>query len=123
MAACAKFLASILQPACCMQADVHAAFGGVVPNLAMEAHKAAMDSCVSDALKQAGIQAQDLHAVAVSIGPGLSPCLQVSCVAELGNTPVAVDALPFLHIASQLAWQAMILQDLFHAARRAQGDL
>lgn len=61
-----------------MQADVHAAFGGVVPNLAMEAHKAAMDSCVSAALEQAGIQANDLHAVAVSIGPGLSPCLQVS---------------------------------------------
>ena len=63
---------------CYMQADVHAAFGGVVPNLAMEAHKAAMDSCVSAALEQAGIQANDLHAVAVSIGPGLSPCLQVS---------------------------------------------
>lgn len=73
-----QILASILQHACCMQADVHAAFGGIVPNLAMEAHKAAMDSCVSDALKQAGIQGQDLHAVAVSIGPGLSPCLQVS---------------------------------------------
>ena len=71
-------LAGCLHCACCMQADVHAAFGGVVPSLAMEAHKAAMDSCVSDALKQAGIQAQDLHAVAVSIGPGLSPCLQVS---------------------------------------------
>ncbi|KAL0036282.1 hypothetical protein WJX77_000160 [Trebouxia sp. C0004] len=59
------------------QADVHAAYGGVVPNLAMEAHKAAMDSCVADALQQAGITAQDLAAVAVSIGPGLSPCLQV----------------------------------------------
>lgn len=57
---------------------MHAAFGGVVPMLAMEAHKAAMDGCVRDALEQAGIQAQDLHAVAVSIGPGLSPCLQVS---------------------------------------------
>ncbi len=60
-----------------VQADVHAAYGGVVPNLAMEAHKAAMDSCVEDALQQAGITAQDLSAVAVSIGPGLSPCLQV----------------------------------------------
>lgn len=59
------------------QADVHAAYGGVVPNLAMEAHKAAMDSCVEEALQQAGITAQDLQAIAVSIGPGLSPCLQV----------------------------------------------
>ena len=43
----------------------------------MEAHKAAMDSCVEEALQQAGITAQDLQAIAVSIGPGLSPCLQV----------------------------------------------
>ena len=60
------------------QADIHAAYGGVVPNLAMEAHKAAMDSCVATALDQAGITAHDLDAVAVSIGPGLSPCLHVS---------------------------------------------
>lgn len=82
-------LASSLQFICRLQADVHAAFGGVVPMLAMEAHKAAMDSCVSDALKQAGVQEQDLHAVAVSIGPGLSPCLQVSCSrpVDCDNTP------------------------------------
>ena len=71
-----------------VQADVHAAYGGVVPNLAMEAHKAAMDSCVEDALQQAGITAQDLSAVAVSIGPGLSPCLQVClCVSLAGLAP------------------------------------
>ena len=61
-----------------MQADIHAAYGGVVPNLAMEAHKAAMDRCVDTALQQAGITAHDLEAIAVSIGPGLSPCLHVS---------------------------------------------
>lgn len=61
-----------------MQADIHAAYGGVVPNLAMEAHKSAIDSCVNTALQQAGITAKDLHAVAVSVGPGLSPCLHVS---------------------------------------------
>lgn len=62
----------------CTQADIHAVYGGVVPNLAMEAHKAAMDSCVDTAVRQAGITLQDLDAVAVSIGPGLSPCLHVS---------------------------------------------
>lgn len=70
----------ILQPnsiSLWFQADVHAAYGGVVPNLAMEAHKAAMDSCVEEALQLAGVTAQDLQAIAVSIGPGLSPCLQV----------------------------------------------
>ena len=71
-----------------VQADVHAAYGGVVPNLAMEAHKAAMDSCVENSLQQAGITAQDLSAVAVSIGPGLSPCLQVCpCIYLAGFAP------------------------------------
>lgn len=65
-----------------LQVDVHAAFGGVVPMLAMEAHKAAVDSCVSNALQQAGIRAEDLQAIAVSIGPGLSPCLQVTCIPQ-----------------------------------------
>ena len=74
------------QSVLCTQADIHAAYGGVVPNLAMEAHKAAMDSCIDTAVRQAGIKLQDLDAVAVSIGPGLSPCLHVSshhaCVDE-----------------------------------------
>ena len=61
-----------------MQAEIHAEYGGVVPNLAMEAHKAAMDSCVHRAVQQAGVSVGDLQAVAVSIGPGLSPCLHVS---------------------------------------------
>ena len=96
-----------------MQADVHATYGGVVPNLAMEAHKAAMDSCVSDALEQAGIQAQDLHAVAVSIGPGLSPCLQVSWHVEFGNTTAVVmlyhrrHCTPYISTCSSLAFGAI----------------
>jgi len=59
------------------QADIHAAWGGVVPKLAQEAHEAAIDSCVDDALRAAGVQPSDLDAVAVTIGPGLSLCLRV----------------------------------------------
>ena len=69
------------------QVDIHAAYGGVVPNLAMEAHKAAMENCVHQSLQQAGVTASDLQAIAVSIGPGLSPCLHVSsiCCDEVGQ--------------------------------------
>ena len=99
MAACACDLATSLQLIRHLQADVHAAFGGVVPTLAMEAHKAAMDSCVSDALEQAGIQAQDLHAVAVSIGPGLSPCLRVGLlpVVWIQATHISVEYLDIIN--------------------------
>ncbi|EFN53265.1 hypothetical protein CHLNCDRAFT_8322, partial [Chlorella variabilis] len=59
------------------QADIHAAWGGVVPKLAQEAHEAAIDGCVEAALASAGVTPDQLDAVAVTIGPGLSLCLRV----------------------------------------------
>ena len=60
----------------------------------MEAHKAAMDTCVEEALQQAGVTAQDLQAVAVSIGPGLSPCLKVF---NYTGCTLSTFALQYLH--------------------------
>ncbi len=60
------------------QADIHAPWGGVVPKLAQEAHEAAINSCVDQALAQAGLTPGELDAVAVTVGPGLSLCLRVS---------------------------------------------
>jgi hypothetical protein len=68
----------VLGEAIASQADIHAPWGGVVPNLAMEAHKAAIHKTVDDALRQAGLKPSDLDAVAVTVGPGLSLCLRVS---------------------------------------------
>ncbi len=62
-----------------LQREIHGPWGGVVPNLAREAHQAAMDATVASALQQAGIAEQDLDAVAVTVGPGLSLCLKVRC--------------------------------------------
>lgn len=66
------------------QADIHAAWGGVVPKLAQEAHEAAIDGCVEAALASAGVTPDQLDAVAVTIGPGLSLCLRVSLAAWEG---------------------------------------
>jgi tRNA A37 threonylcarbamoyltransferase TsaD len=62
--------------------------GGVVPNLAMEAHKAAIDRVVEGALAKAGVQASQLDAVAVTVGPGLSLCLRVRCKYSYSHTHV-----------------------------------
>ena len=48
-----------------------------MPKLAQEAHAKAMQSTVQAALQQAGISEEQLDGVAVTIGPGLSLCLQV----------------------------------------------
>lgn len=56
---------------------VHNAYGGVVPELASRAHEQNIVPVVSQALKQAGIQAQDLDAIAFTRGPGLLGSLLV----------------------------------------------
>ncbi len=53
------------------QAELHAAFGGVVPEIAARAHVEKLDISVAAAMKQAGVGFDDLDAVAVTAGPGL----------------------------------------------------
>jgi len=59
------------------QAGVHEPWGGVVPKLAQDAHRAAIDATVDEALRRAGIAPSALSAVAVTVGPGLALCLEV----------------------------------------------
>ncbi|MBW7922257.1 MAG: tRNA (adenosine(37)-N6)-threonylcarbamoyltransferase complex transferase subunit TsaD [Rubellimicrobium sp.] len=53
------------------QADLHGAFGGVVPEIAARAHAERIDICVERALEQAGVTLDDVDGVAVTAGPGL----------------------------------------------------
>ncbi|MBI1171067.1 tRNA (adenosine(37)-N6)-threonylcarbamoyltransferase complex transferase subunit TsaD [bacterium] len=53
------------------QAVLHAAFGGVVPEIAARAHAERLDHCVERALAAAGVTLDQLDAVAVTSGPGL----------------------------------------------------
>ena len=49
----------------------HAAFGGVVPEIAARAHVEALDGVVAAAMREAGLSLADLDAVAATAGPGL----------------------------------------------------
>ncbi|GMG82708.1 tRNA (adenosine(37)-N6)-threonylcarbamoyltransferase complex transferase subunit TsaD [Paralimibaculum aggregatum] len=53
------------------QAELHGAFGGVVPEIAARAHAERADTAIARALAGAGLGAADLDAVAVTAGPGL----------------------------------------------------
>jgi len=59
------------------QVDLHAAFGGVVPELASRAHVETITPVVAGALDEAGVAGEDLSAVAVTRGPGLVGALLV----------------------------------------------
>ena len=51
--------------------QVHAAYGGVVPELASRAHQSNVVPTVTLALKEAGVEKKDLDAIAFTRGPGL----------------------------------------------------
>jgi N6-L-threonylcarbamoyladenine synthase len=53
------------------QIDQHAAFGGVVPEIAARAHVEAVDHVVAQAMKEAGKSFTELDGVAAAAGPGL----------------------------------------------------
>ena len=59
------------------QAEDHARFGGVVPEVAARAHVEAIRPLVHQALAQAGVHSDDLDAVAATRGPGLAGALMV----------------------------------------------
>ena len=53
------------------QIDLHAPYGGVVPELAARAHIDHLDRLVADALAEAGCTLEDMDAIAATAGPGL----------------------------------------------------
>lgn len=63
-----------------IQHDLHRKWGGIVPSLAMDAHKDSITGCVDSSLTNAGIQSvHDIDVVAVTRGPGLEICLRIGC--------------------------------------------
>jgi N6-L-threonylcarbamoyladenine synthase len=49
----------------------HAAYGGVVPEIAARAHVEALDLIIARAMKKAGVSFRELDGIAVAAGPGL----------------------------------------------------
>ena len=53
------------------QTELHARYGGVVPEIAARAHAERLDAVCRAALREAGLTLRQVDAVAVSAGPGL----------------------------------------------------
>lgn len=63
--------ATILSSIIAGQTDLHAAFGGIVPEIAARAHAEKLDHCVEQALTKAKMSLIDIDMIAVTAGPGL----------------------------------------------------
>ena len=66
------------------QIAAHAAFGGVVPEIAARAHVEIVDMLIARALAKAGLAAKDLDGVAAAAGPGLIGGVLVGLMAGKG---------------------------------------
>jgi len=71
----------LLADAVASSVEEHARFGGVVPEVASRAHLEAMVPTIERACREAGVQLDDVDAVAVTAGPGLAGALTVGVAA------------------------------------------
>lgn len=109
--------ADILSSIVAGQTDLHAAFGGVVPEIAARAHAEKLDLVVEQALAAAGVTLSQIDAIAVTAGPGLiggvlsgvmaakglamglgKPLVGVNHLAGHALTPVLTDGLAFPYL-------------------------
>ena len=85
------------------QVDLHAAYGGVVPELASRDHIRLLPVLVRQTLEAAGCAAGDLDAVAYTAGPGLAGALLVGAsFAQSYAMTLGVPALPIHHLEGHL---------------------
>ncbi|MGH7741047.1 MAG: tRNA (adenosine(37)-N6)-threonylcarbamoyltransferase complex transferase subunit TsaD [Candidatus Eiseniibacteriota bacterium] len=83
--------------------DVHRLYGGVVPELAARAHLEWLPRLVSSALDEAGIDADELDAIAVTRAPGLVGSLVVGVAfAKAYGLALGIPVLGVNHIEAHL---------------------
>ncbi len=62
---------NVLSSVVSSQIDIHARYGGVVPEVASRAHVEMLTPVIAQAMVEAGIEPDELTAVAATVGPGL----------------------------------------------------
>ena len=95
------------------QIDLHALYGGVVPEIASRAHVEACDRVVDQALREAGMALADVDALAVTYGPGLVGALLtgVSCMKGLSYA-AGKPLIPVNHIEGHVSANYLTHPDL-----------
>jgi N6-L-threonylcarbamoyladenine synthase len=86
----------VLSSVVASQDKLHERFGGVVPEIASRAHVERILPVIDEALRKAGLQLTDLHAVAVANTPGLAGSLLVGLTAA--KTLCVACGLPLLAV-------------------------
>ena len=95
------------------QADLHAVYGGVVPEIASRCHVEASAPLAEKALKEAGIEKSEIDAVGVTFAPGLIGALLVGVnFAKAAALELGVPLIPVHHIRGHIAANYLAYPDL-----------
>ena len=86
------------------QADLHAVYGGVVPEIASRCHVESISILARRAIEAAGITKDEIDAVAVSYAPGLIGAVLVGVnFAKAAALALGVPLIPVHHIRGHMA--------------------
>ena len=86
------------------QADLHAVYGGVVPEIASRSHVEVISQLADRAVETAGIRKSDLDAVAVSYAPGLIGAVLVGVnFAKSAAAALGLPLIPVHHVRGHIA--------------------
>ena len=86
------------------QADLHAVYGGVVPEIASRCHVESISILAQRAIEAAGLKKEDIDAVAVSYAPGLIGAVLVGVnFAKAAALALGVPLIPVHHIRGHIA--------------------
>ena len=100
----------LLAEALFSQTELHAQFGGVVPELASRDHIAKLAPMICDMLSEADLQLTDLNAIAYTAGPGLVGALMVGGSLATGLAlGLGIPVIPVHHMEAHLL--AALLED------------
>ena len=95
------------------QADLHAVYGGVVPEIASRSHVEVIYQLADRALAEAGISKSDVDAVAVSYAPGLIGAVLVGVnFAKSAASALGVPLIPVHHIRGHIAANYLAFPEL-----------
>ena len=103
----------VLSDAIASQVEVHALYGGVVPEIASRKHVEAIAALTEKALADAGCARQDIDAVAVTYAPGLIGAVLVGLsFAKSVALGLGVPLVPVHHIRGHIAANFLAFPEL-----------
>lgn len=104
---------TVLADVIASQADMHAIYGGVVPEIASRKHVEAVAGLAGTALEQAGLTKGDIDAVAVTYAPGLIGAVLVGVnFAKSAALGLGVPLIPVHHVRGHIAANYIAHPDL-----------